>query len=80
MIIVYHYNTWDDSTIHARIEEVEDGCSDLEIHAALRDYLALKGDSVREWAIDRVTSEQLLNETCEERRKRGEKLIREQND
>ena len=77
MVIVYYYNTWDDSNTHMMIERVTDGCSDLEIHAALRDYLALKGISVREWALEKIDN---LGESLDDMLKHGEKLIREQND
>ena len=81
MTIAYYFNTWgsDDTTLP--IEEIEDGCSDMEIHSALRDYLALKGISVRKWAIERLTDEQITgHETIEDMLKRGKKLLREQND
>ena len=82
MIIVYYYNTWDDANTHMKIERVTDGCSDLEIHSALRDYLSLKGISVREWAIERLAEDPRIKreKSLEDMLKHGEKLIREQND
>lgn len=80
MIVAYYYNTWNDSQIHIQIEEVSDGCDFVEIHDALAAYLALKGISVHEWAIEVLGDYQLKNETYEEMIKRGERLIREEND
>lgn len=80
MTIAYYYNTWDDVQTRVQIEEVLNGCDNCEINEALSAYLALKGISVHEWAIEEITSNQLMNESIYEMLKRGEKLIREQND
>ena len=80
MTIAYYYNTWDDVQTRVQIEEVLDGCDNREINEALSAYLALKGISVHEWAIEEITSNQLMNESIYEMLKRGKKLIREQND
>ena len=81
-IIAYYYNTWDDDRTYFILEEVSCGCTDLEIHAVLRDYLSLKGISVREWAIERLAEDPRIKreKTIEDIIKHGEKLIREQND
>lgn len=78
MVIVYYYNTWDDSNTHMRIERVRDDCEMFEIHAAMRDYLALNGISVREWALEEISH--LDDGGLDDMLKHGEKLIREQND
>lgn len=80
MIIAYYYNIWDDAQTRAQIEEVADGCDSREINEALSAYLALKGISVHEWAIEEITSEQLMNESIYDMLNHGGKLIREQND
>ena len=80
MIIAYYYNTWDDSRTRVQFEEVADGCDFMEIHDAISAYLALKGISVKEWAIEVTTSEEIVNINVAGMLKRGEKLIREQND
>lgn len=80
MTIAYYYNTWDDVHTRVQIEEVVDGCDNREINSALSDYLALKGISVREWAIEEISSNQLMNESIYDMLKRGKKLIREQNE
>lgn len=80
MTIAYYYNTWDDAQTRVQIEEVADGCDSREINEALSAYLALKGISVREWATEEITSEQLMNESIYDMLNRGGKLIREQND
>ena len=81
-IIAYYYNTWNDDQTYFRLEEVANGCTDLEIHAALRDFLSLKDISVREWAIERLAEDPRIKreKTFEDMIKHGEKLIREQND
>lgn len=80
MTIAYYYNTWDDAQTRVQIEEVADGCDSSEINEALSAYLALKGISVHEWAIEEITSEQLMNESIYDMLNHGGKLIREQND
>lgn len=80
MTIAYYYNTWDDAQTRVQIEEVADGCDSREINDALSAYLALKGISVHEWAIEEITSEQLMNESIYDMLNHGGKLIREQND
>lgn len=80
MTIAYYYNTWDDAQTRVQIEEVADGCDSREINEALTAYLALKGISVHEWAIEEITSEQLMNESIYDMLNHGGKLIREQND
>lgn len=80
MTIAYYYNTWDDVQTRVQIEEVADGCDFLEIHDALSAYLALKGISVREWAIEQTTPEDIVTLNVGRMLKRGKKLIREQND
>lgn len=80
MIIAYYYNTWDDAQTRMQIEQVADGCDFLEIHDALSAYLALKGISVREWAIEQTTTEDIVTLNVGGMLKRGKKLIREQND
>lgn len=80
MTIAYYYNTWDDAQTRVQIEEVADGCDFLEIHDALSAYLALKGISVREWAIEQTTPEDIATLNVGGMLKRGKKLIREQND
>lgn len=80
MTIAYYYNTWDDAQTRVQIEEVADGCDSREINEALSAYLALKGISVHEWAIEEITSEQLMNESIYDMLNHGGKLIREQND
>lgn len=80
MTIAYYYNTWDDAQTRVQIEEVADGCDSREINEALSAYLALKGISVHEWAIEEITSEQLMNKSIYDMLNHGGKLIREQND
>ena len=80
MTIAYYYNTWDDTQTRVQIEEVADGCDSREINEALSAYLALKGISVHEWAVEEITSEQLMNESIYDMLNHGGKLIREQND
>lgn len=80
MTIAYYYNTRDDAQTRVQIEEVADGCDSREINEALSAYLALKGISVHEWAIEEITSEQLMNESIYDMLNHGGKLIREQND
>lgn len=80
MTIAYYYNTWDDAQTRVQIEEVADGCDSREINEALSAYLALKGISVREWATEEITSDQLMNESIYDMLNHGGKLIREQND
>lgn len=80
MTIAYYYNTWDDAQTRVQIEEVADGCGFLEIHDALSAYLALKGISVREWAIEQTTPEDIVTLNVGGLLKRGKNLIREQND
>ena len=80
MLIAYYYNTWDDAQTRVQIEEVANGCGSREINEALGAYLALKGISVHEWAIEEITSEQLMNESIYDMLNHGGKLIREQND
>lgn len=80
MTIAYYYNTRDDAQTRVQIEEVADGCDSREINEVLSAYLALKGISVHEWAIEEITFNQLMNESIYDMLKRGKKLIREQND
>lgn len=80
MIVAYYYNTWNDSQTRVQLEAVADGCDHMEIHDALAAYLALKGISVREWAVEVISNEQLIDESIDDRLKRGERLIREQNE
>lgn len=80
MIIAYYFNTWTDSSTHVQIEQVADGCDYMEIHDALAAYLALKDISVRDWAIEVISNEQLIDESIDDMLKRGERLIREQNE
>lgn len=80
MTIAYYYNAWDDAQTRVQIEEVADGCDSREINEVLSAYLALKGISVHEWAIEEITSEQLMNESIYDMLNHGGILIREQND
>ena len=77
MVVVYYYNTWTDSNTHMQIERVTDDCEMFEIHAALRNYLSLKGIIVHEWAIEQISD---FGGSLDDMLKHGEKLIREQND
>lgn len=78
MIIAYYYNTWNDEQTHVRIEEVANDCDYFEIHEALSAYLALRGISVHESAIEEIPS--VITSGIDDMLKRGKKLIREQND
>lgn len=78
MLIAYYYNTWNDDQTHVRIEEVANGCDYFEIHEALSAYLALKGVSVHESAIEEIPS--VITGSVDDMLERGKKLIREQND
>lgn len=80
MVVAYYYNIWGDTQTRVQIEEVADGCDYLEIHEALSAYLALKGISVHEWAIEQTTPEDIVTLNVGGMLKRGKKLIREQND
>ena len=81
MVIAYYYNTWANNDTYVQIEEVAEGCDYMEIHDALSAYLALKGISVHEWAIEVLTYEQLIDQSIsEDMFRRGKRLIREQNE
>ena len=80
MVVAYYYNTWDGTQTRVQIEEVADDCDYLKIHEALSAYLALKGISVHEWAIEETTPEDIFTLNIEGMLKRGKKLIREQNE
>lgn len=81
MVIAYYYNTWDNGNIRVQIEEIEEGCDRLEIHDALSAYLALKGISVHEWAIEVISYDQVIDKSIDAvMLRRGARLIREQNE
>ena len=78
--VIYYFNTWDDSDIDHMIENVTADCEDFEIHHAFSEFLSLQGIIVRDWAIDRLTTEELFSMDKADIIKRGEKLFHEKND
>ena len=78
--VFYYFNTWDDSDIDHMVENVTADCEDFEIHPAFSEFLSLQGIIVRDWAIDRLTTEELFSMDKADIIKRGEKLFHEKND
>lgn len=78
---IYYFNTWDDEEdIDRMVEKVTADCEDFEIHHAFSELLSLQGIIVRDWAIDRLTTEELFSMDKADIIKRGEKLFHEKND
>ena len=78
--VIYYFNTWDDSDIDHMVENVTADCEDFEIHHAFSELLSLQGIIVHDWAIDRLTLEEMVSMDNADIIKRGEKLFHEQND